>query len=981
MDDSVKLTMKAKSFPIWAALIFSISVVVMVAWKLEIAFLINLGTESEMQFNTAFCFAALSAAYLFQNTRPIVYRGGLLVVFVFAATTLIEYLTGTDTGLDSVFQGASELSDTSRMSIVTAICFIASSVPAFIPTRLQLNLFTKAFFPAIVLSICSAAMIGYLADLPTAYSFINMGEIAPHTAISFLLYAAFTLRDIFSEVKTTERLAVVSSIVFIGFMMTLALAASEKLYQRSAIVEMVENDFTQLDLRKTVLEENLGGALQRMAKRFTYGSYSDDAIWRQDVRQYVQTQHELLFVSWTLPDQDIAWVSPRVHESTNDRLTSQMAEIFPLGLGNGEPVWGTKGVLLLTNEIVLPVVSSATFENNQVGYITGFISLNELLATLSNQLASLGYQVSVLSDGITVYKSPDQGAALYENSYSRTINLYNQAFKFTLTPHEELIRESFGAIIIIVGSCLTILFGITFYFYLLVRSQKEVIQKSSQNLEDTFLEMNVAILGISHAGTIEIANQAVLSMFKYELSELQGQSIDILVPERVRGRHPAHRKEFMSGTNQRLMEDREDLLGLTRDGDEIPMKIGLNRVQNSDNLAVVLTIVDLRDRKEAERKLSEQRIFLNNVLERSLAGLYIFNFQTNSNTFINPAYTQITGYTLEDLQEINDRDGNMLSLFHPEDQELVADHIQQILKSSKPQGQDLSYRFRHKDGHWIWCYSRDSVYSYDKDGGAKEMLGTFFDATELKRTELALAETNKELQQFAYAASHDLKAPMRSIRQLAKWIHEEIIDAGIEMSDDLKQYIGLLEGRIDRLQALLESLLEYSRIGRSGIVMKPIETRSTLEEICHFYQIDEKFSFEFEGDFPTIETDSVAFRQTFMNLISNAIKHHDQETGTITISYIADTSEHYHFIVTDDGPGIPLEFHEKVFGMFQTLKPRDEVEGSGMGLALVKKNIDAFGGRIKLVSDASEQRGTSFHVFWPKRITQDLIAINNEEIG
>jgi signal transduction histidine kinase len=115
-------------------------------------------------------------------------------------------------------------------------------------------------------------------------------------------------------------------------------------------------------------------------------------------------------------------------------------------------------------------------------------------------------------------------------------------------------------------------------------------------------------------------------------------------------------------------------------------------------------------------------------------------------------------------------------------------------------------------------------------------------------------------------------------------------------------------------------------------------------------------------DLPEIRTLRAPLRQVLLNLITNAVKHHDRPDGTITVS-AADAGELVEFTVSDDGPGIPGEFQERVFGMFQTLKPRDEVEGSGMGLAIIRKVVELQGGRISL---ESEGRGCTFRFTWPR---------------
>jgi signal transduction histidine kinase len=137
-----------------------------------------------------------------------------------------------------------------------------------------------------------------------------------------------------------------------------------------------------------------------------------------------------------------------------------------------------------------------------------------------------------------------------------------------------------------------------------------------------------------------------------------------------------------------------------------------------------------------------------------------------------------------------------------------------------------------------------------------------------------------------------------------------------------------------------------------------------MENILELLCPPEGFTVNVSPNFADIRVFRMPLQQILMNLVSNAVKHHDKKTGHID-AIVEDFDAHYAFTVKDDGPGIPAQFHDQIFGMFQTLKPRDQVEGSGMGLAMVRKNIDIFGGTLDL--DSGEGRGSIFRFTWPKQ--------------
>jgi signal transduction histidine kinase len=177
--------------------------------------------------------------------------------------------------------------------------------------------------------------------------------------------------------------------------------------------------------------------------------------------------------------------------------------------------------------------------------------------------------------------------------------------------------------------------------------------------------------------------------------------------------------------------------------------------------------------------------------------------------------------------------------------------------------------------------------------------------------------------------------------------------------------MALLHGRVRRLEALLDDLLQYSRVGRGSEVVKRVDTRTLVMDIVTLLSPPAGFIVIGADTLPTFDTVEEPLRQVFMNLIGNAIKHHDRSTGRIEVA-VRDQGEWYEFRVTDNGPGIPSAFHTKIFQMFQTLKPRDEVEGSGMGLAIAKKVVEGQGGTIRVESDAIH-RGTTLRFTWRKQ--------------
>lgn len=233
------------------------------------------------------------------------------------------------------------------------------------------------------------------------------------------------------------------------------------------------------------------------------------------------------------------------------------------------------------------------------------------------------------------------------------------------------------------------------------------------------------------------------------------------------------------------------------------------------------------------------------------------------------------------------------------------------------------------------------------------------DAAERARSETE--DAYRELDQFAYVASHDLKAPLRGISSLAGWINEEV---GDRLNPESARHMRLLQGRVQRLQALIDGILAYSRAGRVRTKPELVDTGRLVREVIDL-QAPTAVTIDVAPRMPTVEAERVPLQQVFLNLIGNAIKYGaaDRDDAKIAISW-RDVDDAYEFAIADNGPGIAPDFHERIWGVFQRLESRDKVEGTGIGLAVVKKVVETRGGQIFL--ESAPGQGATFRFTWPK---------------
>jgi PAS domain S-box-containing protein len=235
-------------------------------------------------------------------------------------------------------------------------------------------------------------------------------------------------------------------------------------------------------------------------------------------------------------------------------------------------------------------------------------------------------------------------------------------------------------------------------------------------------------------------------------------------------------------------------------------------------------------------------------------------------------------------------------------------------------------------------------------------------AAELSRLARELERSNRELDQFAYVASHDLKAPLRGIANLTEWIQE---DLGEALTGESAAHMGLLKGRVHRMEALIDGILTYSRAGREKVDVSTVDLRELAAESIELASPPEGTAVTIAGDLPVIEAERVPLQQVLLNLIGNALKHNAREGATLEVIGAAHDDRFVQISVRDNGPGIPAEYQERIWQIFQTLAARDKVEGTGIGLSVVRKLVEHRGGRAWLESEPGS--GATFHFTWPKR--------------
>lgn len=312
---------------------------------------------------------------------------------------------------------------------------------------------------------------------------------------------------------------------------------------------------------------------------------------------------------------------------------------------------------------------------------------------------------------------------------------------------------------------------------------------------------------------------------------------------------------------------------------------------------------------------------------------------------VNQSFENVLGYTKEEMIK-----ASYFEFIHPEDRELTQNELIKLENSYKTK--NFENRYVDKNGKYHW-FNWTAV----TEGGLNYAIAR--DVTEDKEKENTIKVINQELTQFTYVVSHDLKSPLRALSNLARWLYE---DFGDTASPEAKEWLILMQERAARMNKLIDGLLDYSRVGRKNIELESVDVNEVINQVLDSL---EKKEFTIDvAKMPTITANHVMIEQVFVNLISNAIKHHPRSNGKIEIT-VKETSYYHEFTVSDDGDGVPIELQNKLFILFQTLKPK-EGDSTGIGLAICKKIIESNGGKIWIESSAGN--GCKFIFIWPKKI-------------
>jgi len=386
---------------------------------------------------------------------------------------------------------------------------------------------------------------------------------------------------------------------------------------------------------------------------------------------------------------------------------------------------------------------------------------------------------------------------------------------------------------------------------------------------------------------------------------------------------------------------------------------------------------DITERQQAESQreaaleaLHDSERSLQDFINNSPDTIYVLDLLTHASRFLNRV--EFLGYSQHELETQN----SIMTALHPDDQPAVVDQWKQLTTSREDRIATIQYRVQNKQGVWEWIQQRTTILARAENGTPQKLLVTLSIITDRKQAENAVRQLNAELEQrvgqrtgqleaanreleaFSYSISHDLRAPLRAIDGFSRILIEEYAP---HLDAQAQRYLHIVHTNVQQMGQLIDDLLAFSRLSRKPLNKQPVDVNKLVRQALDDARRarPDRSPELIVDDLPPCQADPALLKQVWLNLLSNAFKFTARrEEARIEIGCQLDQDQPIYF-VRDNGAGFDMQYADKLFGVFQRLHRSEEYEGTGVGLAIVKRIIDRHGGRIW--AEAEVDRGAAFY--------------------
>ena len=498
------------------------------------------------------------------------------------------------------------------------------------------------------------------------------------------------------------------------------------------------------------------------------------------------------------------------------------------------------------------------------------------------------------------------------------------------------------------------------------RIADEKVKASEERLSTLIKNLQTGVLVEDSDRNIVLANTRFRSLFRIQqsLEEIQGSNCeDFLVNSGIQFKDPEESfqrvEEILKHRKLVVSDEIEMADGRTLVRDYIPLFIG------KEYQGHLWTYSDITLQKNYRKNLELQRQKYSSIIAHMNLGLVEVD-QDENILMVNQSFCEMLKLEQEEL--IGQRIWDKIKLSG--DNESLIDQMNGNRKANKSDSYEIAVELMNGESR-TWFIS--GAPNYSEEGEFVGSIGVLLDISDQKELEgqkeellKELEASNKGLQEYAHIVSHDLKSPLRSVSALASWLYEDYRD----QLDEGGQYnLKMIQEKIEGMDKLIDGILKYSTVTSDTLDQSTIDVNEVISEIDEIIYKPDHVRIEVVKPLPRIKADRTKIHQLFQNFLSNAVVNIEKEEGIVKIDY-EETATHWQFSVADNGVGIPEEYHEKIFKIFQSIGNNER--STGIGLSIVKKIIDRYEGHVWLESELGQ--GTTFYFTLKKQLNQTAVV-------
>ncbi len=962
-----------------ACILVLLGVAVLAGWYSHTPLLIQIHPSYvPMQFNTALGFllvgAGLIALYQKQLRFALVTA---VAVLTLGGVTLVQYVLGIDVGLDQLFMQHYidvHTPNPGRMAPNTALCFSLSGITLGLLVCFRQRprfLLAATALSALIAGLGLIALFGYVTNLVPTFGWGSMTRMAVHTSFGFLVTGIslllFLRRSIDRRVRHRQWVYVCS--VPLLFTVLACLYFSVAAEREKQLKRTLEQEATLLAGQLQTQFSRLATAQSRIVDRWlALPGGTEEGLWRKDARAYIQDFPIYDALVWIGTDQNIRWQELREQDSSGEVSDFTEHKGWKDALAAAENHRSMYTGIFVTADRAkgrVLLISKIRRQGMLEGWIVGILNQNTVIHTLNRALKDASIQIERVDVSAQPFYMCDSFPSDFPYKITKSFVIGEQQWAATVHGTERFSQRQYGPIQRVVFVISFLLCAVLIWMVnalLTLREQRDVIDRILKRQIKTTNVMIDGLVVANHDGEIVEVNDALLTMFGYPRDEVLGNSVSMLLPDALAKNHDAKMKHYNDQRKSAIVGQKNLFSAVKKDGTEFPIQLQVTTYGEGIERVFIGVVDDLSQLHENKNKLAEIEAIHRVAFNSSSTGFVVGDINKRF-IDVNQAFSNWIGYTREELLSMGveqialDQDKPDM---HAELDKMIAGELDETHREK---------RFVRKDGQIVWGLVSASVIR-GGDGNVIYVAAQIADVSKLKQLETsleqqntALISANEELEQFAYAASHDLKEPVRTLKTFSTYLIEDL-EAGNQ--ERVAQDKAFIDGACRRMSDLIDGLLSLSRAGNSEITIVPCDLNVLCNEVVErlHSQIEEtQAKIVIAPNLPTIGADETFLGLVFQNIINNAIKFRKKDTvAEVNISAKISHGE-VSITIADNGIGIPPSKINTIFGVFKKLHSISEYEGTGIGLAIVKKIIERHEGTIDVYSNEGE--GTAFVIRLP----------------